>query len=271
MRIAWLMLFPKDLHGRSFGDYERPISHCSFAIPGGSGSAWNRSSTTRIHSSARSPMSRLVNPVTDAPTVAPLAVLVDFVAGLVNHYRRTSDDGQCPVSRRYGPPWLTAVNTTSCLVVIDPVSSWEPANPHCQGRRHLVDTGRLATADARVIPLQNANVAHAVGKVFGTPFCTLRFAVRRAYQPNALGIVSTKAAPSGGKNAAARIISRTRAGPSLVTTPGTVNPANEWPTMTRSSMPAFSMSDTTESTPSNPTARPPQADRRSTSGLLSCS
>ena len=92
MRIAWLMLFPKDLRGRSFGNYARPISHCSFGIPGGSGSAWNRSSTTRIHSSARSPMSRLVNPVTDAPTVAPLAVLVDFVAGLVNHYRRASDE-----------------------------------------------------------------------------------------------------------------------------------------------------------------------------------
>lgn len=38
------------------------------------------------------PISRLVNPVTGAPTVAPLAVLVDFVAGLVNHYRRTADE-----------------------------------------------------------------------------------------------------------------------------------------------------------------------------------
>ncbi|MFZ0835616.1 MAG: PaaI family thioesterase [Mycobacterium sp.] len=38
------------------------------------------------------PMSGLVNPVTGAPTVAPLAVLVDFVAGLVNHYRRAHDE-----------------------------------------------------------------------------------------------------------------------------------------------------------------------------------
>src|SRR6185437_15727135 len=104
-------------------------------------------------------------------------------------------NGRCPLSRRCRLPWLTAVDTMSCLVVIDAVSPWEPANPHCQGSRHVVDTGR----------------------------------------PNALGIVSTKAAPSGGKNAAAGIISRAPTGPSLVTTPGTVNPANEWPTMTRSS------------------------------------
>lgn len=38
------------------------------------------------------PMAGLVNPVTGVPTVAPLAVLVDFVAGLVNHYRRAHDE-----------------------------------------------------------------------------------------------------------------------------------------------------------------------------------
>jgi uncharacterized protein (TIGR00369 family) len=38
------------------------------------------------------PMGGLINPVTGAPTIAPLAVLVDFVAGLVNHYRRATDE-----------------------------------------------------------------------------------------------------------------------------------------------------------------------------------
>ena len=38
------------------------------------------------------PLGGLVDPVTGAPTVAPLAVLVDFVAGLVNHYRRAPDE-----------------------------------------------------------------------------------------------------------------------------------------------------------------------------------
>jgi hypothetical protein len=182
------MLFPKDLHGRSFGNYERPISHCSFGIPGGSGSAWNRSSTTRIHSSARSPMSRLVNPVTGAPTVAPLAVLVDFVAGLINHYRRTSDEWAVSSDRRYGPPWLTAVNTTSCLVVIDPVSSWEPANPHCQGRRHLVDTGRLGHRGRARHPSCRMRTsptrwARCLGRL--SAHCALRCGVRTSPMPSA--------------------------------------------------------------------------------------
>jgi uncharacterized protein (TIGR00369 family) len=38
------------------------------------------------------PLAGLVNPVTGARTVGPLAVLVDHAAGLVNHYRRASDE-----------------------------------------------------------------------------------------------------------------------------------------------------------------------------------
>ncbi len=38
------------------------------------------------------PLSGLVNPLTGVPTVAPLAVLVDHAAGLVNHHRRASDE-----------------------------------------------------------------------------------------------------------------------------------------------------------------------------------
>lgn len=38
------------------------------------------------------PLTGLVNPVTGAPTVGPLAVLVDHVGGLVNHYRRAADE-----------------------------------------------------------------------------------------------------------------------------------------------------------------------------------
>ncbi len=38
------------------------------------------------------PVTGLVNPVTGAPTAAPLAVLVDHVAGLVNHCRRAADE-----------------------------------------------------------------------------------------------------------------------------------------------------------------------------------
>jgi hypothetical protein len=38
------------------------------------------------------PMSGLINPLTGAASVGPLAVLVDFVGGLVNHHRRTSEE-----------------------------------------------------------------------------------------------------------------------------------------------------------------------------------
>jgi uncharacterized protein (TIGR00369 family) len=42
------------------------------------------------------PMHRFRNPYTDAPTVGPLAILVDAAAGIVNHYRRRP--GQWTVS-----------------------------------------------------------------------------------------------------------------------------------------------------------------------------
>src|SRR4051812_33732895 len=38
------------------------------------------------------PMGGFTNPITGAPTVGPLALLVDFVAGVVNHHRRTPDE-----------------------------------------------------------------------------------------------------------------------------------------------------------------------------------
>lgn len=38
------------------------------------------------------PLAGLTNPVTGAPTLGPLAVLVDHAAGLVNHYRKTDDE-----------------------------------------------------------------------------------------------------------------------------------------------------------------------------------
>lgn len=40
---------------------------------------------------ATMPVAHLVNPITGTPSLGPLAVLVDHVAGLVNHRRRTAD------------------------------------------------------------------------------------------------------------------------------------------------------------------------------------
>lgn len=41
---------------------------------------------------ATMPVGRLVNPLTGATTLGPVAVLVDYVAGLVNHHRRADDE-----------------------------------------------------------------------------------------------------------------------------------------------------------------------------------
>jgi uncharacterized protein (TIGR00369 family) len=41
---------------------------------------------------ATMPVHGLVSPISDAPTLGPLAVLVDHVAGLVNHHRRAANE-----------------------------------------------------------------------------------------------------------------------------------------------------------------------------------
>jgi uncharacterized protein (TIGR00369 family) len=57
------------------------------------------------------PLAGLVNPVTGAPTVGPLAVLVDHAAGLVNHYRRASDEWtvSSELTLEITPPALTVI------------------------------------------------------------------------------------------------------------------------------------------------------------------
>lgn len=41
---------------------------------------------------AAMPVHGLINPITGTPSLGPLAVLIDHVGGLVNHYRRTDDE-----------------------------------------------------------------------------------------------------------------------------------------------------------------------------------
>jgi acyl-coenzyme A thioesterase PaaI-like protein len=57
------------------------------------------------------PVAGLVNPLTGAPTVGPLTVLVDHVAGLVNHYRRESDEWtvSSELTLEVTPPALTVI------------------------------------------------------------------------------------------------------------------------------------------------------------------
>jgi uncharacterized protein (TIGR00369 family) len=66
------------------------------------------------------PAHGLVNPVTGAPTAGPLAVLVDHVAGLVNHYRRAVDQWtvSSELSLELTPNALTAIADNPGVAVV---------------------------------------------------------------------------------------------------------------------------------------------------------
>jgi uncharacterized protein (TIGR00369 family) len=74
------------------------------------------------------PLDGLANPVTGAPTIAPLAVLVDFVAGLVNHYRRAPGEWtvSSELSLELSPDALTLIALQPDLPVI---GSARPSGP----------------------------------------------------------------------------------------------------------------------------------------------
>jgi uncharacterized protein (TIGR00369 family) len=57
------------------------------------------------------PAGGMVNPLTGAPTIAPLAMLVDHVGGLVNHHRRAQDEWtvSSELSLEVGPDALDAI------------------------------------------------------------------------------------------------------------------------------------------------------------------
>src|SRR5262245_7007886 len=122
------------------------------------------------------------------------------------------------------------------------------------------------------MPLQNANRAAMRGITTGV---CLAAAARRAYQPSGPPTLSRTEAPCGGRNAAARIISRTRDGPNFATTLGTVTPPSECPQTTIELSPAFSISVITDSTQSSMVTADrspglPRRPGRSTASTLSC-
>ncbi len=66
------------------------------------------------------PADGLVNPLTRAPTAGPLAVLVDHVAGLVNHYRRRADEWtvSSELSLELTPTALTVIADNPGVLVV---------------------------------------------------------------------------------------------------------------------------------------------------------
>lgn len=82
------------------------------------------------------PMSGLLNPLTGAPSVGPLAVLVDFVAGLVNHHRRTPEEWTVSTE-------LTLDVVPDCLAMLQRAPQVPVvASAHPLGRKGATSLGR---------------------------------------------------------------------------------------------------------------------------------
>ena len=66
------------------------------------------------------PLVGLANPLTGAPTVGPLAVLVDHAAGLVNHYRRAAEEWtvSSELTLEIAPDALQVVADNPALVAV---------------------------------------------------------------------------------------------------------------------------------------------------------
>lgn len=66
------------------------------------------------------PVGGLLNPLTGAPTIAPLAMLVDHVGGLINHYRRGRDEWtvSSELALELTPHALAAINAAPEVPVI---------------------------------------------------------------------------------------------------------------------------------------------------------
>ena len=79
------------------------------------------------------PLAGLVNPLTGAPTVGPLAVLVDHAAGLVNHYRRASDEWtvSSELTLEVTPPALAVIADNPGVAV---VANARPVEPEARMR-----------------------------------------------------------------------------------------------------------------------------------------
>ena len=75
------------------------------------------------------PMHRFRNPFTGAPTIGPLAILVDAAAGIVNHYRRRTD--QWTVSSEL------SMDLSPDLGDLDGARARDRTHP-CSAGRHLV-------------------------------------------------------------------------------------------------------------------------------------
>ncbi len=103
------------------------------------------------------PMAGFVNPITGAATVAPLALLVDFVAGLVNHYRRATDEWtvSAELSLELSPDALSTIRQAPDVPVVGSARPFGPKSHTSLGlcelthRDVVVGTGTVRSIHIR--------------------------------------------------------------------------------------------------------------------------
>ncbi|WKG03356.1 PaaI family thioesterase [Mycolicibacterium sp. HK-90] len=124
------------------------------------------------------PVAGLRNPLTSAPTVAPLAMLVDHIGGLVNHYRRADDEWtvSSELAIELTPHALDLITATPEVPVVATARPFGPKGTGSLGLCELAHGGRLVgTATVRSFHIHAPGhlVAWPVDSTGGTPPATL--------------------------------------------------------------------------------------------------
>ncbi|MUL83171.1 MULTISPECIES: PaaI family thioesterase [unclassified Mycolicibacterium] len=121
----------------------------------------------------------LLNPLTRVPTIAPLAMLVDHIGGLINHYRRHDDEWtvSSELAVELAPNAIELVTATPEVPVLATGRPFGPKGTGSLGLCELTHGGQLVgTATVRSFHI------HAPGHVVewptdsteGTPPCALQ-------------------------------------------------------------------------------------------------
>ncbi|MBU9767221.1 PaaI family thioesterase [Mycobacterium sp. TNTM28] len=125
------------------------------------------------------PVGGLLNPLTGLPTVAPLAMLIDHVGGLVNHYRRAKAEWtvSSELAVELTPDAMALIGATPDLPV---VATGRPFGPKGTGSLAVCELGHgdtvVGTATVRSFHIQTPGhlVEWPTDTSAGTPPATLR-------------------------------------------------------------------------------------------------
>lgn len=126
------------------------------------------------------PMSGLHNPFTGAPAFGPLAILVDFAAGMVNHYRRSDDQWtvSTELSIDAGPGYFEAIADTDAPVVasakaVGPVDVTSLALCTLSCDEVVIGTGTVRSVFVRAVGVVNDRPARNLKPRLGSTLADL--------------------------------------------------------------------------------------------------